>query len=265
MINLIVASGLFLFREGMKSLLLQHKEVRIAGEACYMEDALAADSLVRNGVTVIVCPLAYRDEAEAFALSSEWKNRRLVAITLEKSIADVKTVLEIGARGILCGTCPQDHIWEAIRLVAADELYVSQDMAMLIAANAKSFSGVNPLMRLTQRELDILKRIAIGRRTSTIGAELGISVKTVSSHKSNILGKLALTSDSELVLYAIRNDLFDLFVDHAQRKMSGPPRARARDDSDANRNGVISMKNNHATESGTRTDRRHRLGSVSGS
>jgi DNA-binding NarL/FixJ family response regulator len=217
MINLIVASSFFLLREGLKSIFSPHKELRVAGEVSYMEDALAAHALVKNCVTVIVSPLICRNQAETFSLASEWKSRRLIAITLGKDIADVQAALQIGARGILSRTCPQDHILQAVRVVASDELYVSQEMALLIAANAKSFSGVNSLTRLTERELEILKRIAIGRRMSTIGAELNISVKTVSSHKSNILEKLSLNSDSELVLYAMKNDLFDLFVDHAKR------------------------------------------------
>lgn len=265
MINLIVASSVFIFREGLKSILSRHKKLRVAGEATYLEDALAAESLVKSCVTVIVSPLVCRDETEAFAFASEAKKRRLIAITLGKGIADVQAVLQLGARGILCRTCPQDQIVDAIEAVAADEFYVSQEIAMLIAENAKSFNGVNSLLRLTPRELDILKRVAIGRRMSTIGVELGISVKTVSTHKSNILEKLALTSDSELVLFAMKNDLFDLFVDHAKRKKGGTKRAAGRGNEDPRRKNLIPMKSNHETESGTRTHRRHCDGGVSGS
>ncbi|MFC5550693.1 LuxR C-terminal-related transcriptional regulator [Massilia aerilata] len=247
----------------MKSLALKQKEIRLAGEACFMEDALAAGAAVRDGVTVILLPLACRDEAGYIAVSSEWKSRKLVAITLGKSIADVQAALQMGARAILCRTCPQDHILRAIHDVAANELYVSQEIASLIAANAKSFSRMSSLSRLTQRELEILKRIAIGRRTSTIGVELGISVKTVSAHKSNILEKLLLSSDSELVLYAMKNDLFDLFVDHAKRKKNSSQRTKGRSDADARGKSVISTKTHHETQSGTGTHRRHRHGSVS--
>jgi DNA-binding NarL/FixJ family response regulator len=57
---------------------------------------------------------------------------------------------------------------------------------------------------------------------ATIGNELKISSKTVSAHKANIMEKLAITSDSELVVYAMKNQLFDLFVDHSTRKRHRP-------------------------------------------
>lgn len=89
---------------------------------------------------------------------------------------------------------------------------------MLMATSLKSFSAANSFSRLTQREIEILKRVAIGRKISTIGDELRISSKTVSAHKANIMEKLAISSNSELVVYAMKHNLFDLFVDHSNRK-----------------------------------------------
>lgn len=264
MINVVVASSLSLLREGMKSLLLRHKDIRVAAEVAYMEDALAADAAVKNGVAVILAPLQYRDENTAALASSEWKHRRLITVTLGDDIVTVQAALQMGARGILYKSCTPDHILNAIRIVAENQFYVAKEIATLIATNLKSFSAMNAFVHLTQRELEILKRIAIGRRMSTIGRELGISSKTVSSHKANILDKLALTSDSELVLYAMENDLFDLFVDHTKRKKTVAKRTQFRNGMNAIGQSVIFTKDCHEIESGTRTHRRHRIGSVSG-
>lgn len=107
---------------------------------------------------------------------------------------------------------------DAIRTVASGKPYVGAEVSSLIASRMKLFRALSTRECLTQREIEILKRLAIGRKTATIGFELGISSKTVSAHKANIMNKLALTSYSQLVYYAIENRMFDLFVDHSNRK-----------------------------------------------
>jgi two-component system invasion response regulator UvrY len=219
MINVVVASSVFIFREGMKSLLLRHKDVQMSSEVSCVEDALSCKCDDLNHVVVAVAPLKFREPKSTSQLSAA-KKRRLIVITIGKTIADVQEAIEMGARGIVTQSCPEEHILNAIRIVAAGRLYVAQEISTLIASSIKSFSALSPLVRLTCREMEILKRVAIGRKMSTIGEELGISYKTVSAHKANILEKLALGSDSELVLYAMKHNLFDLLIDHSGRKQN---------------------------------------------
>jgi DNA-binding NarL/FixJ family response regulator len=214
----MVASSVFAFREGMKSLLLRHKDMQVSCEMTCMEEAIACDCNKKNHVLVVIAPLKFEQLENAVDVSASVEKRHLIVVTLEETIADVQAAIKIGARGILSKSCPEEHISQAIRMVAAGKLYVAQEISNLIASSIKSFSALSPLVRLTQREMEILKRVAIGRRMSTISGELGISCKTVSTHKANIMEKLALGSDSELVLYAMKHDLFDLFVDHSKRK-----------------------------------------------
>jgi DNA-binding NarL/FixJ family response regulator len=218
MINVVVASSVFIFREGMKSLLLRHKDVQTLSEVTCVEDAFAYKCDDPNQVVVAVAPLKFRQPKNMVDLSTAAEKRRLIVITIGKTIADVQAAIEMGARGIVTQSCPEESILNSIRMVAAGRLYVAQEISSLIACSIKSFSTLSPLVRLTRREMEILKRVAIGRKMSTIGEELGISYKTVSAHKANILEKLALDSDSELVLYAMKHNLFDLLIDHSNRK-----------------------------------------------
>jgi DNA-binding NarL/FixJ family response regulator len=220
MINVMVGSSVFAFREGIKSLLLRHKDMRMAYEATYMEEAIACDCSKKNHVFVAIAPLHFKEEDEACEFPDSTEKRHLVVVTLDGKVADVQEAIKMGARGIITKSCSEERIFHAIRTVAAGKLYVAQEISTLIASSIKAFSSLSPLVRLTRREMEILKRVAIGRRMSTISGELGISCKTVSAHKANIMEKLALGSDSELVLYAMKHDLFDLFVDHSKRKQS---------------------------------------------
>lgn len=218
MINVVVASSIYLFREGMKAILHRNENIRVCAEATCMEDALEHDFEGMGKIVLIASPLPWRHGPTPPKPTADKKTQRVIFITHGKNLDDVQMALQLGVRAILTKACSIEQIIHAVRTVDAGKIYVSQEIAMLIATSIKSFSSVNPLVRLTQRELDILKRIAIGRKMSTIGGELGISSKTVSAHKANIMEKLALSSESELVLYAIKNDLFDLFVDHSRRK-----------------------------------------------
>ena|GEM_PF-1822594 len=220
MINVMVGSSVFAFREGMKSLLSRHKDMKVAYEATCMEEAMACDCSKKNQVLVAIAPLYFKEEDETCEFPASTEKRHLVVVTLDGKVADVQEAIKMGARGILTKSCSEERIFQAIRMVAAGKLYVAQEISTLIASSIKAFSSLSPLVRLTRREMEILKRVAIGRRMSTISGELGISCKTVSAHKANIMEKLALDSDSELVLYAMKHDLFDLFVDHSKRKQS---------------------------------------------
>lgn len=216
----MVGSSVFAFREGMKSLLLRNKDMKIAYEATCMEEAIACDCSRRNQVLVAIAPLHFKEDGVNCSFPNSLEKRHLVFVTLDEKVADVQEAIKMGARGIITKSCPEERIFHAIRMVAAGKLYVAQEISTLIASSIKAFSSLSPLVRLTQREMEILKRVAIGRRMSTISGELGISCKTVSAHKANIMEKLALGSDSELVLYAMKHDLFDLLVDHSKRKQS---------------------------------------------
>jgi DNA-binding NarL/FixJ family response regulator len=220
MINVMVGSNIFAFREGMKSMVLRQKDMKISCEVTCMEEAIACDCSRKNNVLVAIAPLSFKqiDNSEYFSETTE--KRHLVVVTLDGKVADVQEAIRIGARGIVNKSCSEERLMHAIRMVAAGKLYVEKEISTLIASSIKAFSALSPLVRLTQREMEILKRVAIGRRMSTISGELGISSKTVSAHKANIMEKLALESDSELVLYAMKYDLFDLFVDHSTRKQS---------------------------------------------
>jgi DNA-binding NarL/FixJ family response regulator len=218
MINVIVASNLFVFREGIKAVIESQKHLKVCGEATSMQGILEANVQSRNHLVIVAAPLGHGPDEERMRAIRECTSLPLIMIVQGRSIDDAQLALKSGARGILTRSCPKEHLLDAIHVVSGGRIYVSQEMAMLMASSLKSFRAGNPFSRLTQREIEILKRVAIGRKVSTIGDELKISSKTVSAHKANIMEKLAITSNSELVVYAMKNNLFDLFVDHSNRK-----------------------------------------------
>jgi two-component system invasion response regulator UvrY len=117
--------------------------------------------------------------------------------------------LRAGALGYLCKRADHATLLAAMRAVAAGHVAVSQKVTGLLARDVSQSNGHPPHTLLTDRELGIFHRIVRGERLTDIADELSLSVKTVSTHKSHILGKMTLVGQTDLVRYAIEHKLVD--------------------------------------------------------
>jgi DNA-binding NarL/FixJ family response regulator len=116
--------------------------------------------------------------------------------------------LRSGASAYLNKTSPPDQLIETIRKVAGGEIVVSPHLAQKIALDA--IQTQSPLHHpLTTREHQVMLMLASGNTVSGIGKELGLSVKTVSTHRSNILKKMNMANNNQLINYCIKNHLID--------------------------------------------------------
>lgn len=112
-----------------------------------------------------------------------------------------------GADGYLCKDCQREELLAAIRTVAQGRRYVSPRAAELLAAELADGASGEPHQQLSERELQVFLRLARGESVSAIADALALSVKTVSTYRSRLLDKLALSSNAELAAYAIRHGL----------------------------------------------------------
>lgn len=112
-----------------------------------------------------------------------------------------------GANGYVTKDSATRELVNAIRKVTAGSAYVSESLAQSLALGLANAGGEVPHERLSDRELDILQRLATGNRPTEIAQALHISVKTVSTHKARILARLQLPNAAALVRYAIEHRL----------------------------------------------------------
>ena len=124
----------------------------------------------------------------------------------------VKDVLEAGADGYLLKNCTYRQLTDAIQSVYEGKKYLSEDITGMVISGylTKSGSEASEYEKLSVREKEIFRLFAEGKTTREIGELLFISVKTVNTHKQNILVKLELKSNSDLVKYALKNQLINL-------------------------------------------------------
>jgi DNA-binding NarL/FixJ family response regulator len=118
--------------------------------------------------------------------------------------------IRAGASGYLSKESDSDLLLPAIRKVASGGVFISHKVAELLATDVSRRTDSPTHTLLTAREFEIFGEIVRGVSLTDIAAKLSLSIKTVSTHKSNILAKMQLGSNVDLFRYAVENDLLDL-------------------------------------------------------
>lgn len=212
MINVILANGISLVHEGLKEILKNHSDINILEESgtCSPIENKHKDSANNCDVAIVAHPLLHfsmnhlKDE-----LLREWPNIKIIVVANHDSLHDVLSAIEIGARGLISENSVIKQLPFAIRAVFAGKLYINDEISALIANSFVTGAARSSPAKLSRREDEIFKRLIKGQRTSAIANGLGISMKTVSTHKRRILEKLAVKNVAELVHYAIENGLVE--------------------------------------------------------
>lgn len=122
---------------------------------------------------------------------------------------DPVSLLKAGARGYLSRSDGPDELMHAIAKVAHGGVWVSPELGEKIAENLYGNARLDSYSELSPREAEVFCLLARGQTVSQIGNALGLSVKTVSTHKRRVMERLGLTSLSDLVRYALSHDLID--------------------------------------------------------
>lgn len=201
--RLIVASSLALNREGLKTLVQRIKGVDVVGEARDGHDAVALagrlqpdlaiidDHLPRlNGVDAVGRILARAPEVKILVLSDDGD-----AVTISRA-------LRAGAKGCLLRSATLEDLRKAIQVVLRGEIYLSTGLSRRLLAPARRTRDP-----LTPRQREVLQMVAEGWTTKQIGQILRISVKTVETHRAQVMERLGIFDVPGLVRYALRNHI----------------------------------------------------------
>jgi DNA-binding NarL/FixJ family response regulator len=142
-------------------------------------------------------------------LKSERPSTPILVFSMHPEEQYAVRAIRAGASGYLSKETDSDNLLPAMRKVAAGGAYVSEKVATLLATDSSRASEQPPHTLLSDREYGVFNRIVRGLSLTEIAAELSLSIKTVSTHKSHILAKLSLANQVDLVRYAIDHGLLD--------------------------------------------------------
>lgn len=210
MIRVFLADDHAIVRAGLRELLSATGDIEIAGEATNGHEALAA---VRQGgfdVLVLDMSMPGRSGIELIKLvKSERPTLRVLVLTMHSEQQYAVRAVRAGASGYLTKETAADELVAAIRRIAGGGAYVTPETAERLVLDAGADSHEEPHRRLSDREFEVFRKIVAGCSVTDIATELKLSVKTISTHKARILEKMRLSSQAELVRYAVEHGLAD--------------------------------------------------------
>ncbi len=206
--KIIVADDHSIVRKGIQLIVEEHFPESEIDEANNGDDLLDKIKLKNYQLVILDISMPGRDTLDTLrTLKRMYPNLPVLMFSMNPEKAFAIRMLKAGANGYISKDCSQDELVEAIKLVSSGKGYITSTVTELLANEIREGSEKLPHEKLTDREFQIMLMIAEGFTLDEIAQKLFLSKNTVSNHRNNILKKLELRNNSEVTIYAIKNDL----------------------------------------------------------
>ena len=198
-------------REGLQSLVEKENDLEVVGMADNGRQALLLARRLKPDVVIMDIAMPELNGIDATRqIVAEVPGVKVIALSMHSEKQFVEGMLRAGVVGYLLKESAFEELIKAIRIVCAGKKYLSPDVTDIVLQDY--LSPVNEKVSeqapdLTLREREVLQLLAEGRATKEIAERLNISIKTVESHRKNIMTKLDLHTVAELTKYAVRHGL----------------------------------------------------------
>jgi DNA-binding NarL/FixJ family response regulator len=210
MIRIVVADDHTIVREGLKQLLAAAGDLQVVGEASDGGQVIERVRALDFDLLLLDMSMPGRSGIDLIKLVRAEKPRlRILILSMHEESQYAVRAIRAGAAGYLTKESASKQLVDAIRKVAGGGAFISAEVAQQLALGAMPDVQGPPHSALSDREFQIFRMIADGLSVSDIAERLNLSVKTVSTHKSNILHKMGMTTQAELIRYAITHRLVD--------------------------------------------------------
>ncbi|HOS84262.1 MAG TPA: response regulator transcription factor [Bacteroidales bacterium] len=216
-ITVIIVDDHKIVRDGIKALISEDSTIEIIGEASSGEEFWKLLQIAIPHVVLMDINLTDTTGIELTQKAIEsYPDLNILILSMHMSDEFITNSIEAGAKGYLPKTTSQQELLDAIKKVSTGSEYYNTEVSEVLL---KSFirktknaskEKEEPQVQLTKRELEIIVLFAEGLSNKEIADKLFISIRTVESHKNNIMQKLDLKSTVELVKYAIRHKMIDI-------------------------------------------------------
>jgi two-component system response regulator NreC len=208
-ITVVLADDHAVVRKGLRLLLDAEPGLRVLAEAGTVPDALRMARAHRPTVLVLDLNMPGGSSLEAIpVILEETADTAIVVLTMQNDPSFARRALQAGALGFVLKEAADDELLGAIRLAAEGETYLNPRLGARLAAQPAEPTG--PPDDLTDREVEVLKLIALGHTNAEIAGSLYLSVRTVESHRAHIQQKTRKSTRAELVRYALEHGLVEL-------------------------------------------------------
>ncbi len=211
MIRLLIADDHQMFRRGLRRLLADDADLEIVAEASNYGEVIKHVLGSPLDVAILDLSMPGRDGIEMIAhVKTIRPALKTLILTMHDEVHCAMRALRAGADGYMTKDDAADEVVAAIRLLARGGRHVSAPVAerITLELSSRRYDEVGH-RRLSDREYRVFELLVSGKRGSQIAHELSLSEKTISTHKANVLRKLNVDNDAQLVLYAVRHQLVE--------------------------------------------------------
>lgn len=213
-IRVLLVDDHTLFRHGIKSLLLRHKEFEVVGEAGDgLEGVKRAKQLAPDVVLLDLHMPGVGGREAVQLIREESPASQILMLTVSEDAEDLVATLQAGAQGYLLKNIDTDYLLDAIRRVAAGEAVITPQMTARLVHSVRAQATGAPAVappdkdKLSPREREILAQLAQGESNKEIARALDVTESTVKIHVQSILKKLNLSGRVQAAVYAVEHGL----------------------------------------------------------
>ena len=209
MIRVLLADDHSIVRAGLRRIVEESGDMEVVAEAADGSEAIRKTHESRPDVAVIDISMPGMDGLEVLSqIGSYYPKLPVIVLTMHEEEQYVVRAVEAGAMGYVTKKSAPEQLVDAIREVYKGVRYLSREAAESLAIRVgRGLLGQTPLDSLSTRELQVLKRLALGRTNREIADDYNISVKTVDTYRYRLLKKLNLRNNADLSRFAIQNGL----------------------------------------------------------
>ena len=211
MINVLLADDHSIVRAGLRRIVEESGDMAVVAEASDGREAIRLVREHRPDVAVIDISMPEIGGLEVIhRLRPEFPSLPILILTMYEEQQYAVRVIEAGAMGYITKKSVPEQLVMAIRKVHGGTRFLTEEAAEYLALHvAKGRVGKSPLDLLSARELQVLRRLALGHTNREIAQAYNISIKTVDTYRLRLLKKLELRNNAELSRFAIQNRLID--------------------------------------------------------
>ncbi len=214
-IKIVIADDHEIFREGFKLLLKNQPELQLVGEAENGKELLEIAYREQPDVAIIDIKMPVMDGIEACQqIKKKFPDLKVIALSMFNDDNLIIDMLESGAKGYLLKNTNKNELLEATKAVFEGSTYycsaTSAKLTRMIAESKFNPYRDHPVQKFTARETDIIKLICEQYTNKEIATMLGLSIRTVESHRKNIQEKTAAKNLVGVVVYAIKHKIYQI-------------------------------------------------------
>jgi len=214
-LRILVADDHDLMRRGLKSLLESHPGWSVCAEAHTGREAVAKAEEIKPDIVILDITMPELNGVEAARrILKASPNTEILVLSVHYSDQLIRDILDAGVRGYIVKSDSDRDLVIAVEALANHKPFFTPRATELILSNFNNKGGSTEIPdvigdRLTSREREIVQLLSEGKTSKEVASILGISVKTAETHRANIMRKLEIHSVSELVRYAVRNQIIE--------------------------------------------------------